>query len=396
MMKKILILGGSLAQIPFIMEAKKRGYFTILIDYLPNNPGRVFADQYYNCSTTDQDQVLAIARATKPHVIFSYASDPAAPVAAFVAEQLGFAANPSESIRILAEKHLFRQLQNENGLNCPQYMIVSEEGFAPSAAEQLVFPVIVKPTDASGSRGVCRVDSLEGLAPAIATATLYSRNKRIIVETFIDNELADLHGDAFVVDGQLVFHCLGDHLYDNKTYPYNPTGTSWPSTVGAKEITKIAADVQKLITLSGFKNGAVNIEARIDSQGKHYIMEIGPRNGGHFVPSAVRYASGFDSLAASFDLMDRKSIVVPNASVSPSAYIALHSEVDGTLKNISFCDKIKPFIRDFYQYVPSGEKVRSFSAADAVIGILLLTFTSPAEMACWLKNIKKAVVLEIA
>lgn len=396
-MKKILILGGSFAQVPFIIEAKKRGYFTVLIDYLPENPGRELVDEYYNCSTTDRDKVTEIALQVRPDVVFSYASDPAAPVAAFVAEKLGLQCNSLQSIRLLTEKHLFRELQATNGFNCPKYMTVSDEGFNQfSVDEELAFPVIVKPTDASGSKGVSRVDSLEELGAAIATAAPFSRNRKIIVETFIDNEIADVHGDGFVVEGQLVFHCLGDHLYGNESHPFNPTGTSWPSVVEEEAINRIIADVQEIITLSGFRNGAVNIEARIDGEGKHYIMEIGPRNGGHFVPSAVRYASGFDSLAACFDMLDQKNIIFPTGKLTPSAYIALHSETEGTLKNITFCDKIKPFVRNFYQYIPLGGKVRSFSAADAVIGIMLLTFTSQEEMACWLRHIKQSIALEIA
>lgn len=395
MKKKLLILGGSFAQIPFIIRAVKKGYYVILVDYLENNPGRQYADEYYNISTTDKDAILKLAIDLKPDFIFSYASDPAAPVVAYVSEKLNLPCNSSQSVKMLARKDLFRKLLEENNLNTPKYITISNSGFDQSYVNNLDFPVVVKPTDSSGSKGVSKVESLETLPAAIKAAAEFSRNKKVIVETFIDNDIADIHGDGFVVEGELIFHCLGDHIYGSAINPFNPTGTSWPSKIDRHQMDKIEADLQKIITLSGFRNGAINIEARIDSSENHYVMEIGPRSGGHFVPLAIKFASGFDSLDASFDVLEQNKIIIPRRPIVPSAYVALHSDVKGILKAITFCDAIIPFVRDFQQYIPVGHEVRPFTTADAVIGIVILTFPSTEEMNFYLRDIKKMISVEL-
>ena len=114
--KKILMLGGAMQQIPAIKEAKEKGLYVITCDYLPDNPGHKYADEYYNVSTTDKDAVLELAKACNIDGIVAYASDPAAPTAAYVAEKLGLPGNPCESVEILTQKDLFRDFLQKNGL----------------------------------------------------------------------------------------------------------------------------------------------------------------------------------------------------------------------------------------------------------------------------------------
>ena len=106
--KKILFLGGAYPQIPIIKEAKNRGWYTITCDYLPNNPGHKLADEYHNISTTDFEGILNLAKKIKPDFVVAYASDPAAPTAAYVSEKLGLPGNSFQSVQVLAEKDLFR------------------------------------------------------------------------------------------------------------------------------------------------------------------------------------------------------------------------------------------------------------------------------------------------
>src|SRR5690554_5161638 len=104
MSKRILFLGGAYAQIPIIKEAKTRGWYIITCDYLPDNPGHKLADEYYNVSTTDYNGILNLAEKVKPDFVVAYASDPAAPIAAYVSEQLGLPGNSFESVKLLSEK----------------------------------------------------------------------------------------------------------------------------------------------------------------------------------------------------------------------------------------------------------------------------------------------------
>ena len=392
--KRILFLGGAYSQIPIIKEAKNRGWYIITCDYLPDNPGHKYADVYHNVSTTDFDGVLEVAKKTSPDFIIAYASDPAAPTAAWVSEQLGLPGNSYKSIQTLAEKDLFRKFLKKNGFNTPNAVsIESEKDY--DLLKELSFPIIVKPTDSSGSKGVSRVDNKSEIKKAIEYALMFSRNKRVIAEEFVDNELGDIHGDGFVYNGNLIFCYLGDHIYSEGSNIYNPCGTLWPSKIDKNIIRAIETDLKRLIKLSGFQNGAINIEARYSSNGKTYIMEVGPRNGGHFVPQAIKYSTEFDMVSAILDNCEGIPIKVPTGATKPGAYYAIHSNMDGVLDKILISTNLKPYIKEYHQYIQPGEQVKSFQGANAAIGILLLSFSTIKEMEHYISNMDKYVKVNL-
>lgn len=394
-MKKILFLGASYAQMPIILEAKKRGYYICTCDYLPDNPGHKLADEYYNVSTTDYEGVLKLARKLKPDQLLAYASDPSAPVAAYAAEQLGLPGNPFSSVKTLGEKDNFRKLMLDLGLNTPQSLVVDSGLNEANLVAGITFPAMLKPTDSCGSKGVTLVNNIADLRNAIPKAAAYSRNGRLILEDFVDNQQGDIHGDGFVLDGKLVFHCLGDHLYDEVSNPFNPKGTTWPSSLAASSLQAIVEDVAKIIKNSGFRNGPVNIEARVNSRGKHYVMEIGPRSGGFFVPQAIRYATGFDMVAAILDSLEGRPVKIPSGNLSPTAYYSIHSSKNGKLKRISLAESLKPHILESHFYKQRGDEIIPFTGGNAVIGVLLLRFDCQEEMRSVMADIDSLVTVEL-
>jgi len=120
MQKCILFLGGAASQIPSIKYAKEQGHYVITCDYLPENPGHRYADEYYNVSTTDKEAVLVLARELNIDGIVAYASDPAAPTQAYVGNELGLPSNPYESVLILTRKDLFRDFLKKNDFYVPK------------------------------------------------------------------------------------------------------------------------------------------------------------------------------------------------------------------------------------------------------------------------------------
>ena len=144
--RKILLLGGSAQQVIAIRTAKELGYYTVLCDYLPDNPGQYVADKYYNTSTTDVESVYKIAKEEQVDGILAYASDPAALPGAIVAERLGLPTNPAKSVEVLGLKYPWRQFLHDNGFACPKFY-----SFHPStpvnqiveAVKDFTFPVIV-------------------------------------------------------------------------------------------------------------------------------------------------------------------------------------------------------------------------------------------------------------
>lgn len=374
--KRILFLGGAYAQIPIILEAKRRGWYVITCDYLPENPGHTYADEYHNVSTTDKEKVLELARRLQPDYVVAYASDPAAPVAAYVSEKMGLPGNSYDSIRVLSEKDLFRKFLSENGFKAPKSVSVTENQNPLTLVEGLVFPVIVKPTDSSGSKGVSKVTTKNDLDKAVKYAISFSRNKRIIIEEFVAGIGRQLHGDGFVFDGNLVFSYLGDHHYDTKVNPFVPFSTTWPSERDTNTVKAVEKVVAAVVKLSGFKSGGINIEARVAENGDVYIMEIGPRSGGNFVPQVIHNATGFDMVSATLDALYTQTMPTIEYKRGAAAYYVVHSLKDGILSNVEISDEIKPYIKEYHQYIQPGEAVKSFQGASAAVGVILLAFPS--------------------
>ena len=199
-MKKVLMLGGSMQQIPAIKRAKEMDYYVITCDYLPENPGHQYADEYHNVSTTDIDKVLELAQKINIDGIVAYASDPAAPTAAYVAEKMGLPGNPYESVKILTQKDLFREFLGKNRFNTPKARGYSSYDEIANEVDEFIFPIMVKPVDSSGSKGVVKVERRSGLKDAVEEALYYSRSKKFVVEEFIEKKGYQVSGDGFSVD----------------------------------------------------------------------------------------------------------------------------------------------------------------------------------------------------
>lgn len=391
-MKKILMLGGSMQQIPAIQRAKELGFYVITCDYLPSNPGHKYADEYYNVSTTDKDAVLKLSKELEIDGIVAYASDPAAPTAAYVSEKLGLIGNPYESVKILTEKDLFRSFLSDNGFSTPKACgyITYEQALAQ--IDDFNFPVMVKPVDSSGSKGVVKVFSKEELKKAVDEALSYSRSKRFIIEEFIVKKGYQISGDGFSVDGKLVFTSYGNELYSGKgTREYVALGEFWPSLLTAEQKSKIDNELQRLITCLGMKTSAYNIEVILDKEDNVFILELGPRNGGSYIPQLIKYATGVDLI--DYTLfgavgMDCSKLKMTESKGFWSNYMIL-STVSGKFKELWFDDEFKKNnLLDIYCTANVGDDVFAYQNTTHSLGTILFKAENLEEMINITNNIE--------
>lgn len=287
------MLGGSLYQTYVIKEAVKMGYYVISCDYLPNNPGHRYAHEYYNISTTDKEAVYKLAKDIQVDGIVAYASDPAAPTAAYVCEKLGLPTSPYSSVEILSRKDLFRQYLSEHNFNVPNSFSCSTYKEALDNLYKINLPAMVKPVDSSGSKGINKLTDISQLETFVNDALSYSRKKRVIIEEFIEKDGYQISGDAFSVNGILKFHCFGNEFYNPSTIKdFAPLGECWPIQASSNVITTLEKDLQRLFTELGMKTNAYNIEAILGKNGKLYLLEVGARSGGSLIPQITNLATG--------------------------------------------------------------------------------------------------------
>ena len=399
--KRIMLLGGLRYLKPVIDAAHKQGYYVITADYLPDNIAHKWSDEYCNVSIIDKEAVLCEAKRLHIDGIMSFACDPGVVAASYVQNKMGLPSfGPFESVEILQNKDKFRAFLSKNGFNVPQ-----AKGFdSVEAAMQEIYwypwPVIVKPTDAAGSKGVTRVDRAEDLKPALEYAMEHSIGGHIIVEEFIEKQGCSSDTDSMSVDGKLVFTSFCAQRFDvEATNPYTPAAYSWPSTFTKEQEAYLTSEIQRLITLLGLKTVVYNIETRIGTNGKPYIMELTPRGGGNRLCEMLRYATGVDMITAITRAIVGDPILGPIVQKPYNGHwaeIILHADKDGVFDHLEISKDLPAEIVEEDIWVAKGDKVEGFEGANNAIGTLVLKFQTAAELEkaitnqrSWLKAVVK-------
>ena len=389
--KKLMLLGGIRYLLPVIEAAHRHGYYVITVDYVPENIAHQYSDEFHNVSILDKDAVLQLAQELNIDGILSFGVDPGVVTAAYVAEQMGLSFQCSyESACILQDKSRFRQFLKDNDFNAPNAKGYSstEEALADTAYYN--WPIIVKPVDSAGSKGVTRVDELGQLSLAIDYALSESHNGNFIIEDFLEKEGNSSDCDGFSIDGRLVFCSFDDQLFDAKALnPYTPAAYTWPSTIPQWAQDELMSELQRLMTLLKVKTGVYNIETRLCKNGKPYIMELSPRGGGNRLSEMMKYISGQDLI----DNCVRAAVGDPIDEIQQPTYngywaeIILHSEYDGIFKSIEIDNRIEEkYLIEKDLWVREGEKVWRFTGANTTIGTLVLKFMSRKTMNSFLNS----------
>ena len=396
-MKTLLLLGGSDQQVVAIETAKRLGYRTVLCDFLPDNPGQYTADKFYLVSTTDREAVLEVAKKENVDGVLAYASDPAAPTAAYVAETLGLPTNPSSAVETLCNKDLFRDFLRENGFNTPVSKGYRNAEAVSADIPMFHLPVIVKPVDSSGSKGATVLHSWEGLDKALAFAFSFSRAHRIIVEEFIEKKHPYLiGGDIFVSDGKVIFWGLLNCHRDERVNPLVPVGKSYPLLLEKDDVRHVQETLQSMIEKLGIRFGSMNVELVIDKNDRVWPIDVGPRAGGNMIPDLLGMIFGVDLV--SMAVQSAMGEPLQFEAKEPSGYYAthnLHSIRDGTYKQILFSDELKSYLKKICLYKKSGERVERFDNASKCLGIIFMEFPHAGVANRIMDNIEKYIDVQL-
>lgn len=382
--KKLMLLGGIRYLLPVIKAAHEQGYYVITADYLPDNIAHQYSDEYVNVSIIDKEAVLKVAREKEIDGIMSFGVDPGVIAASYVQNQMGLPSfGPFESVDILQHKDKFRAFLTENGFNVPWAFGFSSENEAWDARNKFTYPLIVKPTDSAGSKGCTRVDCEEELMSAIQYAFKYTISGHIIIEEFLEKKGCSSDTDSYAQDGQLKFVSFSAQRFDaNAVNPYTPSAYSWPSTFTKEEEEYLTSEIQRLITLLGMKTSVFNIEVRVATNNKPYIMELTPRGGGNRLCEMLRYATGVDMITAITRAMvgDEPEVIEQKPYNGHWAEIILHADEDGKFVGLQIDPSLPAEIVEEDLWVKPGDYVHGFEAANDAIGTLVLRFENAEDL----------------
>lgn len=383
--KKLMLLGGLRYLLPVIEAAHRHDIHVITVDYLPSNIAHKYSDEYYNVSIIDKEAVLELAQRLQIDGIMSFAVDPGVVAAAYTAEKMGLPFQCSyESACILQDKSKFRKFLADNGFNVPNAHGYSEGDDALKDIDFFNWPVIVKPVDSAGSKGVTRVDDPSDLLSAITHALDGSPSRHFIIEDFLELEGYQSSTDVYTVNGELL-HCpFSDQLFDkNAVNPYVPAIEIWPSTMPQTAQDELRSELQRLFKLLNCKTGIYNVEARLCKNGKAYIMEVSPRGGGNRIAELQRYATGVDLIEAEM----LKAIDIPLKPISDAHFTdcwcnyILHSNTGGIFKEIRYSKGfMDACVVEEGILAKVGDMIQPFTGANQSLGTIFLRFNTREEL----------------
>ena len=299
----------------------------------------------------------------------------------------------------MSEKHLFRAFLREAGLPCPQAKPFPRNTTTDEVSrlvEGFRFPVVVKPTDSSGSKGVSVLDDLSDLGAAIAHAGTFSRNGMLICEEYIRKTFPYVvGGDIFVVEGEVRFWGLMSCLRDEGLGGLVPVGKMIPSGLSINENVAVKDALQRLVTALGVRFGELNVEVIVGEDNVPYVLELGSRAGGNMIPVQLSDASGVDLVAANVLCAmgeDPGDISWDSAECNGAfATYVLHSGTNGMFRGVNKSDAIVPHVYREVIYKQQGEPVEAFDGANKALGIEFLRFDGEAEMAEMLGRISQEI-----
>lgn len=286
-MKKLVIIGANDFQNQLIIKAKSLGYETYVFAWADGAVGRENADFFYPVSIIEKEKILEECKKIKPDGICSIASDLATITVNYIAENLGLPCNATSYTKMQTNKFEMRKALKKSGLPCPAF-VIADENFDVKEIENFEFPVIVKPTDRSGSRNIMKLETVEGIEKAVKEACETSFENKAIIEEYI-------YGDEYSME---TISYNGKHTFLAITKKYTTgaphfieTAHIQPADLSPQLQQKAIETIFKALDALHIENSAGHSEFKVDENGNIRIIEIGARMGGDCIGSDLVYLS---------------------------------------------------------------------------------------------------------
>lgn len=371
MKKKIVVIGANSFQNPLILKAKEMGYETHVFAWKDGSVGERTADVFYPISIVEREQILEICREIQPDAVVSIGSDLAMLTVNYVAGKLGLPCNSMECTRISTNKYEMRKAFQKAGVPVPRFREV-DAGTRAEELKEFQLPVIIKPTDRSGSRGITKLESWEGFAEAVQLSVENSFEKKAIAEEY-------LTGEEYSCE---CISCRGVHHFLALTKKYT-TGEPHFIETGHLEPSGLSEEQQKIVKKAVFQaldalkveNGASHTEFRLDENNTVKIIEIGARMGGDCIGSdLVPLSTGYDFVRMVIEVASGKEPDFTKIADEKTAYIHFIF----SRKDLELLDRLKREIPDRIHFVSELEEIREGSVTDSStrFGYFILAFES--------------------
>lgn len=377
---KAMVLGGVAPHISLIERLKNRGFEVILIDYLDDPPAKNFADRFIQESTLDVDKVREIAQAEQVDVIMTTNVDHANVTMCMVAEQLDLPHPYSlEVAQMTTNKALMKARMREGGIPTSPYFSVQSIDEVPW--DDLTFPLVVKPADNNGSKGVKRVDDAESLREGVLGAIELSRSRTAIIEGF--NEGREIQIDCVANEGRAHILTIREKLKIPRTdgFAMQVYGSVVPAELPSALVEEYHAIAQKIVDAFGLEHTPFFFQSITDGTNVN-VLELSPRIGGGLSYKMIKDSVGVDVIEIAIDSYFGN---IPQFSVEPAGVILASTIVyakNGTFARLTGIDELKEdgTIVDWDQIASTGTAFGSYMDSRNRVGAYYSSATDYAQL----------------
>jgi biotin carboxylase len=295
-MKKLAIIGASYLQLPLVLKAKEMEIETHCFAWEDGAVCKDVADFFYPISILDKEKILGICQQVNIDGITTIASDAAVPTVCFIAREMGLTGNAFEDALSATDKYLMRKRFAEFEVSSPKFVIADEN----YSVANFRFPLIVKPTDRSGSRGVMKIENPVDLNGAVERAQKESFTHRAIIEEYVSG--SEVSVESISWQGQHYILAITDKVTTEEPY-FVELEHHQPSLLPAEIQQKIKSETLKALTALNINYGASHAEFKITNDGGVFVIEVGARMGGDFIGSdLVKLSTSYDFLKGVIDV----------------------------------------------------------------------------------------------
>lgn len=394
-MRKIMILGAGIYQVPLIKKAREMGLYTIVVSTPGNYPGFAIADKVVYENTVDAEAVLKVAKEEKIDGICTTGTDVAVATIGRVCDELGLRGVSLEGARIACDKALMKDAYLRHGVQTAQCVHVNLNtplDEVEQLCEKLGYPVIFKAIDSSGSRGITKVSDVSEIRKAYDAVKKVTRNTEYLIETYLIGD--EFGAQAFIQDGKLEFVLPhGDYVFKGDTGV--PVGHYAPYDLPDLE-KEIYEQTEKAIRAMGINNCAINADFML-CNGKVYVLELGARGGATCLIELVSLFYGYDyyekmlrvALGEKVDFTPVHKVGVPNASH------LLMSDTTGTITAINNSNESDERIIEIGFDYGVGDHVRQFHVGPDRIGHVITVGKTLEEAQAVLKQAMERITIEV-
>lgn len=279
-MKRLLILGAPVFQIPVIEKAHEMGLYVGVVDLNKDAPAINYADEYFCASIKNYNEVIKIAEIFRPNGIMSGACDTSVVTVAQLCNVLGLSGHSIEAAINSTDKLKMLQAFSENNVNHPKFQVISREEIN-TAEISVGFPAVSKPVDSSGSRGISFIENEKTVIAALLNSADSSQSGNVLVEEYMEGP--EVSVEMLVIDGTPYVLQITDKTTTGAPH-FIEIGHCQPSTLDKNIQEEIRAIAKQAVLAVGLVNSVAHVEVKVTSEGVK-MVELGARLGGDCISS---------------------------------------------------------------------------------------------------------------